>query len=188
MLDETGSLGKLVGACKTLVPVALLPLVTRNPGRPPLEDTPEAALKSEVRQQILSVVERVPGIPVSELQKELGGIGAGVFYHHLGKLKASGLIETRDTISNTRVFLAGRAPPVEESILLSATTRWVASCILKKPGRSSAEVAKEMGFAQRVVRRHLKRLTEEGFITIRRKGLRVTYAATAKLQRTLSRK
>lgn len=177
----------LLVSWKAILPTVLLPLVTRGPGRPPLDDTPEAALQAESRQAILAVVKRVPGIPVTELMREVG-LGEGVFYHHFRKLEASGLLETRDTISHKRVFLAGTAPPEEESILLSATTRWVASCILKRPGSSSAEIAEEMGFAQRVVRRHLQRLSGEGFITSERNGLRLTYSPTEKLRRVDLRK
>lgn len=157
--------------------------MNRGPGRPPLDDTPEVALRYPKRAEMFRRIQEEPGILMSDLRAAMD-IGGGSFFLHLDKLEAAGVIEIREVGKVRRLYPAGQAPPPgrEDDPLFSQVTRDIARALLQRPGLSSAEIAEATGLAERTVRLHLNRLIGLGLVVATSAGRRVTYAPTVELE------
>jgi predicted transcriptional regulator len=176
----------LLGFRTILLPIAGLMVTTyRGPGRPPIGDDPESALaSSERRREILTLIEQQPGIHSTEIRRTLD-LGAGVVHHHLDKLVRSGLVETRPYAHAIRYYAAGRAPPEDDlSLLLPESAKRIALSVLRNPGRSSSDIAEDVGLYPTRVSTYLTRLQDAGLVQGHAEGRRIRYMPTAKLERT----
>lgn len=181
MLDEASVWCALVlkGTC------AALPLMTRPPGRPPLPtDDPDALLLSERRRAIVELVQKQPGISLLEVQEALN-IGAGVFFHHLDKLVAVGLVERRKIANTTHLYPGGAAPPADAPALAQDLSKEIARLVLDSPGLSSREMAQRLARPVTTVRGHLRRLLDADFIKQEQTWSAPIYHPTPKLRKAL---
>ncbi|HEX2022952.1 MAG TPA: hypothetical protein VHH36_09560, partial [Candidatus Thermoplasmatota archaeon] len=105
-----------------LAPAGLVPLAARGPGRPPLPDTPEVALRSAERRRILEAVRETPGIHVRLLKRTLD-MGGGEFDRNVDRLVSAGLLEKHRIASHARLYPAGGAPPADLEPLEGAGAR-----------------------------------------------------------------
>jgi predicted transcriptional regulator len=166
------------------VAVLMLPLAHRGPGRPPIGNDPESVLStSERRREILSLIEQQPGIHSTEIRRILD-LGAGVVHHHLDKLAAAGLVETREYGHAILYYAAGQAPPKDDPALtLTPSAKRIALAVLHRPGRSSVEIAREVELYPKRVSVYLTQLQEAGLVLAAREGTRVRYVPAPKLER-----
>jgi predicted transcriptional regulator len=183
MLEETAA--RLLPMLKSL-PAAMLPLLARPHGRPPVGDTPEEVLASPRRRAIFRLTEKEPGITSLAIQQRLD-IGAGVFFHHLHKLISSGLVTKQYGGNATYLYPSETAPPLEPPALAHATANDVARIVLAKPGISSRELSEALERPLRTIGFHLKKLVDAGYVEQQKGGNAPTYQPTAKLREELSR-
>lgn len=186
-MDAPDALVRLVLLWKVAAPMAtLVPLVTRPPGRPPLENTPEELLKSAERRRILDAIETAPGIHM-RLLKSVLEMGGGEFDRNIDRLIAAGLIEKHRIANHTRLYPAGQVPPPGLEPLESGMVRRVARSVLDRPGITAADVAAVMGVSPSHARRWLRELADAKLARTARKGLQLTYLPTSRLEEAMKR-
>ena len=165
--------------------VAILPLVNRGAGRPPLGDDPQSVLgASERRRRILAEIEERPGAGVRELAARLQ-IAPSSVELHLQRLIRAGLIETRLVGRTLRLYAGGQAPPEGDAELLTESDQNIARIILKEPGLSSVEITERAGIFRSRVNRQLRSLQQAGFLRSERDGRIIRYYATRRLTQFL---
>lgn len=180
VLDDAIAVQRLLEALRPFT-LAFVPLVYRGPGRPPLDDDPQAVLAHPRRREIYDLIEARPGIPSMEIRHELG-VGGGTVENHLDRLERAGLIETRSSGRFVRLYPAGAAPPSGDPQLLPETTRKVARAVLRGPGRISAEIAAEIQLSRVRVNHHLRVLEEAGLVRSHSQGYQVRHEPTDRLR------
>jgi DNA-binding transcriptional ArsR family regulator len=181
MLDDAARLLALLKA----LPAALVALLTRGPGRPPIPDEPEAVLLHPRRRAIYRLVGREPGLSVGDVQRRLK-ILSGAFHNHMERLVAAGLVERRDTGTNTRLYLTDAAPPPDAPTLGNDTAKAIARVVLEKPGLDSEQIGEEAGKSQRTAQVYLRTLREAGYVELSPGEGPPLYYPTAKLRKDLT--
>lgn len=122
----------------------------------------ERLVPSPLRNEILGLVTRRPGIPLSQLRSDLP-IGWGTLYHHVWRLCKDGKLETRTVGRRRLLYPAGVASEefaAIQGLLRGKTVRKVATAVLSKPSLSFKELVETTGESDRVVYYHLKRLMD----------------------------
>lgn len=136
-------------------------------GRVPTSVAIAATFDSRLRQEILTIVNDSPGIRLTELMERMS-VGWGTLYHHLGKLREAGLIQTQVAGRRRLVYPIHRAAAFDssaQSLLCGRTARLVALSIQRAPHRSLIEICDELGLSPRSTYYHVRRLLDAGLIT-----------------------
>lgn len=185
--DVAAAAQRLLDALRACVLLAL-PLLTRGPGgRPPIDDADvEAVLKNERRKRIYELIQQRPGISPIEIKNALD-LGGGVLDNHIDRLIRAALIETRRSGKFLRLYPTGTAPAEDDPTLLPATTKEVARAVLRQPGRTTAEIAKELGLTQRRVNMQLHILVVAGLIRSVPAGYEHRHEPTERLREVVDR-
>lgn len=153
------------------------PLLARTPE----PRTPEGALRSEVRQRIVHIVETERGVPLSVLRQRIG-LGWGALYHQLRRLEESGLVTILQVGRRRFVVRAAArgADPVlaARAQLQGATARRIAELVASGAARNVSDIEAATGLSPRTIRYHLRALLDAGLVTSisrsRHYGLRAT--------------
>lgn len=146
-------------------------------------------LRSPIRMQVYSLVQKHSGLTVHQLARKLS-LTWGTVHYHVARLQAAGLVVSR-RIGRSRVILAKDGPQDgladALAILHEETARRIALTIVENPHRGVLEVMDAAGVSQRVAYYHVKRLLRAGLIAsvspTNHRGL----VATPKLFRALDR-
>lgn len=131
-------------------------------------------LKNPLRERLVRTVQEEPGITRAELQRRLGA-GWSTIVYHLKTLERTGLLYS---------FVHGRyrrffAPGAKEwrnrdlvAVLQNPRARHILDLIMKRPGITQADLARETQCTSRNAQWHLKRLVAAGCVVARREGSR----------------
>lgn len=129
--------------------------------------TPASALRSEVRQGILSIIRSEPGITLSRLRRR-AGLGWGSLYHQLEWLESSGLVRLVQVGRRRIVVPAEETADVAllaaRSRLHAPSARRIAELILAGEGRNVDTLAAATGLSPRSVRYQLRGLIQLGLV------------------------
>lgn len=133
---------------------------------------PSRLLEHPARAKLRALVEAQPGITVNDAERA-SGLSHGAFAHHLQKLETGGLLLSARDGQSRRLFVPGAEPPavrapMEERIL---------AIVAKHGTLRPAALAREAGASRQAVHYHVKRLAQQGRLTLLPGG-RVTIAAT----------
>lgn len=159
--------------------VGVLPLLAREEAAPPPSDDDAAVvlLLSERRRRLVQLVQEEPGITILQAEYRLR-MGAGVFFHHLGKLIAAGFIEKQKLGKEVHLYPGGRAPPADRTPLANEVARELARAIIATPGLSSEQLAERTGRNIGVARAHLRNLLDARLIIQEKRGRTPIYRPT----------
>ncbi len=127
------------------------------------------------RKRILREIQEHPGIPCTELGRNLG-IGKGVLVFHLRCLEKEGLVRHR-TLNHGKYF---HVPDVREPpSVLSLTTRkrQVLATITTSPALTESQLAKELRLSPRTMGHHLRDLRALGLVLSVHFGHRLVWLA-----------
>ncbi len=179
-LDETplGATGKTVAAAATvgllaLLAKAVLGLLTRTRAR---------ALRSPRRRELLSYIESHPGATFRELVRGTD-IPAGTARHHVGVLKQANLIMEKPHNQTLRYFENhGRFEDSWNSVVLlrEPELKSLHAWLLRHNGSTQKEIlawAEGHGWSRSTAQHRLKRLENEGLVSMRPMGRWKCYTA-----------
>lgn len=179
MIDAPEAIRALVAALGTAAP--LISLTSRKAGRPPIPDTPEAALLAPRRRALYESIQRAPGTTAKEVKRQLD-MAEGVFAQHLDKLERVGLVEARLILGQRHLYPTGQAPPEVEEAITNQTSLDIARILIAHPdGISTAEIATASGVPQRTAQFHVRKLLERRLVRQHGDGRRVLYSPVEKL-------
>lgn len=138
---------------------------------------PSSGLTSR-QKAILKVIERNPGITVTELALRFD-LGWGSFYYHLERLRERKLIKGRRV--GRRLYLQLAEAQAPRRIVLGKTARIIAVAIVQSPGCSMADLLATLPLTPRTLYYHVDRLREAKLITAGSKTRYTNLRPTAKL-------
>lgn len=185
MLDPT-AVQRLLETLGGLVSIVLPLYHQRRPGRPPIPDDAEAVLQNPHRRELYELIERQPGLTTAKVRETLGLIG-GALDNHLVRLQRVGLVEIRRSGGALRIYPAGEAPAENDPVLLPAMTKNVARAVLETPGRTSDELAADVGITRRRVNEHLRLLATIGLVRTVSGQRQLRYEPSDSLEREVNR-
>jgi DNA-binding transcriptional ArsR family regulator len=175
----------LPGAALALGAVAALgfawPLAARALGAFYARIPPSEVLGHEVRRRLFELVQREPGLSLSDLSGR-SGLSWGNTVHHLAVLKRSGLVVSMRHGRYRRWFVAGgteqeRRPQV--AALRNVVTARIARLVLDRPGLSQKQLADALGMTPQATHWHLARLAQAGLVERVRDGREVRHFVRA---------
>lgn len=115
----------------------------------------EELLDNEIRQQLVDLVEREPGLHLRELQRRLD-VGYGQVAYHLNRLEDENIIESHREGLYRRFYTRHADPGEDQS---SPSTRdEVLDAIRGNPGTHAAEIARELETSRQLVSYHVREL------------------------------
>lgn len=123
---------------------------------------------ASVRERIVDLVARRPGLPVAQLREQLG-IGWGTIYHHLVKLGEEGALHTV-VVGRRRLLFAAS---FEEDLhvvkarahLRGRTAARIAQAIAEHGPVSVTVLAERLGESPRTLYYHVGHLLDHGLVT-----------------------
>ncbi|HVL48953.1 MAG TPA: helix-turn-helix domain-containing protein [Candidatus Thermoplasmatota archaeon] len=141
-------------------------------------------LDSAQRQMLLRIIQRKPGLMMSELH-DLFPYSWGALYHHLKVLTEAGLVEVGKDGNRREVFpiVRGKRVPAqtekrERLPRIYGKTKIVAEYILTRPGCDMREILENLDVDRRLAYLHVERFVREGWVTsdseTRYRGLKPT--------------
>lgn len=150
--------------------IAALLGVVVLPGRD-TEARRRTLLKHAVRRDILGILQREPGIKISDLCKQTGA-GWGTIQHHLNLLKKAHLVVSRspgrDCLLFSSDYPADRLP-VAETLRRGRAER-LAIAIARSPGASQKELCDQVNMTRKIIRRYVGLLSSAGLVSERREA------------------
>ena len=140
--------------------------------------------KNENRNRIFEFIARNPGETVHEISRGIG-VNLGTVRYHIFILKLNHrIIISQVDGKYIRYFTNSNSYSKEEQLILSLMRRdvigKVLGLMLKKPGISNNEIAKELGIRESVVSRSIKELSKRGVIARGQDGKRCYVEAVHK--------
>jgi DNA-binding transcriptional ArsR family regulator len=143
----------------------------------------EDLLENPLRDDILDVVQRSPGISASELGRRLE-CGWGTLVYHLTVLERMQLISSAREGRHKRFFVQGRINYSDKAavgLLANASARTLLDAIRDRPGLIQRDLGRLLGLSPGTVAWHVDRLEEAGLILKEEDGRVVRYYPSAKL-------
>lgn len=117
------------------------------------------------RLRLLALIEHEPGLHKTALC-EATGLAWGTVDYHLRLLSRSGRVTLARVGRETRCF-PGQLPASHEALLVSLTSgpaQRIALALRHMPGQGVGALSEQLGLSAKVVRRHLLRLVDHGFL------------------------
>jgi DNA-binding transcriptional ArsR family regulator len=148
--------------------VALLTLLVAPMHGRRTKDKDEAETRGMIRGFILGN----PGECYTSIKQNLG-LKNGTLSWHLMKLEKEGIIKSRVQGTRRRYYPKGAAIPAENGGELREIEQRLLKAVEEGVGRSVKELAEELGVSSQLALYHIRRLSQKGFVTLERKGLRL---------------
>lgn len=147
----------------------------------------QTVLASTRRRTIVEIVEREPGITLSQLVRQLSS-GWGSVHLHVAKLEDAGLIVRHRLGRRVMLFPAGGGVPAGMNmlaVLQGRTARRIAAAVAQGRGATVAELSEELDVTVRITYYHVKRLIAAGLVASGSSSRHIKLAATERLREAL---
>lgn len=143
----------------------------------------EDILENPLRDDILDVVDREPGISASELGRRLS-CGWGTLVYHLTVLERMQLLSSAREGRHKRFFVQGRINYSDKGavgLLANPAARTLLLAIQEHPGVIQKELARMLGLTSGTISWHVERLSSAGLVVKEEDGRAVRYYPAQKL-------
>lgn len=143
----------------------------------------EDLLENPLRDDILEVVERSPGISASELGRRLE-CGWGTLVYHLTVLERMQLLSSAREGRHKRFFVQGRINYSDKGavgLLANPAARLVLDAIREAPGSIQRDLSRRVGLSPGTIAWHVERLSEAGLVLKEEEGRVVRYYPSQRL-------
>ncbi|GEM_PF-4730454 len=130
------------------------------------ERSPRAKRTARIRDELLDIVAKRPGISLTAITREMNTAWSGV-YHHLRALEREGKVK-RVTHGRRRLLYpinANQPDPVADGLLHGATARLIAQAIAEHEQLDIAQLEMVLDLKPRVAYYHVRKLLAAALIT-----------------------
>ncbi|WP_298666260.1 winged helix-turn-helix transcriptional regulator [uncultured Methanofollis sp.] len=121
----------------------------------------KSVLSNPVRSEIIACIRANPGIPFSEIVREIGS-NTGTVQYHLWVLRKEGYLIASRVDGQSGYFLPGQGySMIEQQVMIclrNRTGRKILCLLIQRPGINQSRIAEILGLSRSAVAWHMKRM------------------------------